>query len=97
MDRIPCRLAQSVAPYVGKAPDDAEFYSVMLNDISQNGFSFVATEAPAAAELVIALDVAASPRKMVAKVLGQSKCGGGKVIVDCEFLGQLDQQAETPA
>lgn len=87
--RIPCQLDQFVAPYEGTPPTGADFYSVTLNDISQNGFSFIAREAPSTDKLVIALD-AVVPRRMIAKVLSKTKRQDGRMLVDCEFVGPLD-------
>jgi hypothetical protein len=87
-DRVLCRLPQRIAPYAGRSPSEDSFCRVMLNDISATGFSFVAKSVPATNEIVFALDVGASPRLMLAKVVSQSRCAEG-LFVDCEFIGKL--------
>ena len=91
-DRKLCRLSQRIAPYAGKPPSDDSFCRVMLNDISATGFSFVAKSVPATSEIVFALDVGASPRLMLAKVVSQSRCAEG-LFVDCEFTRTLPTES----
>jgi hypothetical protein len=66
----PFKVFQSIAPYDGDGvPDESRFSQVLCRDLSQGGFSFVASEEPDYPTLVIALGDPPNQTHMVAEVV----------------------------
>ncbi len=56
--RHPYRCTQLIAPFVeGRLPDKSQFRQVQCVDLSANGFSYLAAEAPANERLIITLSL----------------------------------------
>ncbi|HUY88967.1 MAG TPA: hypothetical protein VMV10_09555 [Pirellulales bacterium] len=84
---------QFVAPYHGDCiPSRASFKEVVCRDISEQGFSFLATCPPDFEMLVVALGVAPNLTYMTARIANRVRVSDGPIPlyrIGCRFTGRL--------
>lgn len=84
---------QFVAPYHGGCiPSRASFKEVVCRDLSEQGFSFLATCPPDFEMLVVALGVAPNLTYMTARIVNRIRVSDGPMPlyrVGCRFTGRL--------
>lgn len=84
---------QFVAPYHGGCiPSRASFKEVVCRDISEQGFSFLATCPPDFEMLVVALGVPPNLTYMTARIANRMRVSDGPIPlyrIGCRFTGRL--------
>lgn len=84
---------QFVAPYHGGCiPSRASFKEVVCRDLSEQGFSFLATCPPDFEMLVVALGVAPNLTYMTARIANRIRVSDGPMPlyrIGCRFTGRL--------
>lgn len=84
---------QFVAPYHGGCiPSRASFKEVVCRDISEQGFSFLATCPPDFEMLVVALGVPPELTYMTARIVNRVRVSDGPIPlyrIGCRFTGRL--------
>ena len=84
---------QFVAPYHGGClPSRASFKEVVCRDLSEQGFSFLATCPPDFDMLVVALGVPPSLTYMTARIVNRIRVSDGTIPlyrIGCRFTGRL--------
>lgn len=91
-DRHNYQCLQLIAPVInGKLPDQSQFRRVQCLDLSQSGFSYLASEPPTEENLIVALG-SVPFTFLSAQVMHHKPIGRGDVpeyLVGCRFTGRL--------
>jgi hypothetical protein len=92
---------QMVAPYIdGREPADRDFTAVRFRDISEQGFSYLATQPPECDALVVVLGdppAATYLTAMVCHCTSVGTPGRPRYLVGCRFTGRIELSAPPPA
>ena len=96
----PFRVFQSIAEYDGDGiPDESRFSQVLCLDLSQGGFSFVASEKPDYPTLVISLGDPPNQTHMVAEIVHFRRVrllDGEQIEILDDSEGNNDDSREAP-
>ena len=98
--RLPFPQVQLVAPATGTGlPPLSAFTEQLCHDISEDGFSFLASSMPTSPSIVVALGTCQPHIYMTARVAHFTRCDGAagvNYIVGCQFIGRTMLMSQLP-